>query len=79
MQLKLTLRFTFNPPQVCMHIKNVFIYLFACNDRRTMLVVVVVVAALVYPQQLELKISTHIAQTRSQLLINIRRCVFICL
>lgn len=79
MQLKLTLRFTLNPPQVCMHIKNVFIYLFACNDRRTMLVVVVVVAALVYPQQLELKISTHIAQTRSQLLINIRRCVFICL
>lgn len=78
MQLKLTLRVTFNPPQVCMHIKNVFIYLFTCNDRRTMLVVVVV-AAFVYPQQLELKISTHIAQTRSQLLINIRRCVFICL
>lgn len=49
MQLQLTLHFTFNPPQVCMHIKNVFIYLFACNDRRTMLAVVVVVAALVYP------------------------------
>lgn len=78
MEVQLPLRFTFNPPQVCMHIKNVFIYLFACNDRRTMLVVAVV-AALVYPQPLKLKISTHIAQTRSQLLINIRRCVFICL
>lgn len=51
MQFQLPLPFTFNPPQVCMHIKNVFIYLFSCNDRRIILVVVVAVAALVYPHQ----------------------------
>lgn len=54
MQLQLPLRFIFNPPQVCMHIKNVFIFLFSCNDRRKMLVVVIV-AAVVYPHQFEIE------------------------